>query len=81
MDRDVEVINVALSNTVRTLRDQLARLEAAGYANTGFPIIRTDENGRAQMLGFIGVNELEHALSASPYTRSPIYTGFTRVLI
>jgi len=81
MDRDVEVINVALSNTVRTLRDQLARLEAAGYANTGFPIIRTDENGRAQMLGFIGVNELEHALSASPSTRSPIYTGFSRELI
>jgi chloride channel 3/4/5 len=65
MDSGVEVINVAHSNTVRTLRDQLARLEAAGYANTGFPIIRKDENGKAQMLGFIGVNELEHALSAS----------------
>jgi len=63
MDSGVEVINVAHSNTVRTLRDQLARLEAAGYANTGFPIIRTDENRRTQMLGFIGGNELEHALS------------------
>ena len=64
MDRDVEVIDVAHSNTVRTLRDQLARVDAAGYADTGFPIIRTDENRRAQMLGFIGGNELEHALSA-----------------
>jgi chloride channel 3/4/5 len=81
MDRDVEVINVAHSNTVRTLRDQLARVDAAGYANTGFPIIRTDEGGRAQMLGFIGGNELEHALSASPSTHSPIYTAFVLVLI
>ena len=81
MDRDVEVINVAHSNTVRTLRDQLARVDAAGYADTGFPIIRTDENGGAQMLGFIGGNELEHALSASPSTYSPIYTAFTLVLI
>ena len=76
MDSEVEVIDVARSNTVHTLRDQLASLEAAGYANTGFPIIRTDENRRAQMLGFIGGNELEHALSASPSTRSPIYTAF-----
>ena len=76
MDSEVEVIDVARSNTVRTLRDQLASLEAAGYANTGFPIIRTDENRRAQMLGFIGGNELEHALSASPSARSPIYTAF-----
>lgn len=81
MDRDVEVINVAHLNTVRTLRDQLARVDAAGYADTGFPIIRTDEDGRAQMLGFIGGNELEHALSASPSTHSPIYTAFTLVLI
>ena len=81
MDRDVEVINVAHSNTVRTLRDQLARVDAAGYADTGFPIIRTDENGGAQMLGFIGGNELEHALSASPSTYSPIYIAFTLVLI
>lgn len=50
-------------NTVRTLRDQLARLVRAGYADTGFPILNTDTNGQSRMLGFIGANELEHALS------------------
>jgi len=63
MDREVEVIDVAHLNTVRTLRDQLAHLVTTGYADTGFPILRADENGKAKMLGFIGVNELEHALS------------------
>lgn len=62
-DRDVDAIDIGNSNTVRTLRDQLARLVRAGYANTGFPIIDTDENGKSRMLGFIGGNELEHALS------------------
>ncbi|KAI0275532.1 chloride channel [Russula aff. rugulosa BPL654] len=63
-DRDVEVIDVGNSNTVHTLRDQLARLVRAGYADTGFPILETDAaNGKSRMLGFIGGNELEHALS------------------
>ena len=63
-DRDVEVIDVGNSNTVRTLRDQLAKLVRAGYADTGFPILETDAaNGKSRMLGFIGGNELEHALS------------------
>jgi hypothetical protein len=52
-------------NTVRTLRDQLARVVRAGYADTGFPILSTDANGKSRMLGFIGANELEHALSTS----------------
>jgi chloride channel 3/4/5 len=68
MDREVEVIKIGHSNTVRTLRDQLARLVATGYADTGFPIIRTDGDRESQLLGFIGANELEHALSTSSST-------------
>jgi chloride channel 3/4/5 len=59
----VDVIDIGHPNTVRTLRDQLARLVRAGYAVTGFPILSTDEDGKSRMLGFIGGNELEHALS------------------
>lgn len=62
-DRDVDVIDVGNLNTVHTLRDQLARLVRAGYADTGFPILNTDATGKSRMLGFIGGNELEHALS------------------
>jgi chloride channel 3/4/5 len=62
-DRDVDVIDIGNLNTVRTLRDQLARLVRAGYADTGFPILSTDTDGKSRMLGFIGGNELEHALS------------------
>ncbi|KAI0058083.1 hypothetical protein BV25DRAFT_1919615 [Artomyces pyxidatus] len=61
-DRDVDVIRVDRLNTVKTVRDQLAGLVAAGYADTGFPILRTEEGG-SRMVGYIGANELEHALS------------------
>ncbi|KAI0246480.1 hypothetical protein BJV78DRAFT_1299034 [Lactifluus subvellereus] len=63
MDRNVEAIHVGHSNTVCTLQDQLAKVAAAGYADIGFPILRSDKDGRSHMLGFIGGNELEHALS------------------
>jgi chloride channel 3/4/5 len=62
-DRDVDVIDIGNLNTVHTLRDQLARLVRAGYADSGFPILSTDTDGKSRMLGFIGGNELEHALS------------------
>ena len=63
MDRDVEAIHIERLNTVRTLRDQLAKLVTAGFADTGFPILRGEEDGSSRMLGFIGGSELEHALS------------------
>ena len=81
MDREVEVIDVAHLNTVRTLRDQLAHVVTTGYADTGFPILRTDENGKAKMLGFIGVNELEHALSPSSSSYLPCLHGIAHALI
>jgi chloride channel 3/4/5 len=65
MDHEVGVIDIGHSNTVRTLRDQLARLVRAGYADSGFPILSRDADGKSRMLGFIGGNELEHALSTS----------------
>ncbi len=63
------MIDIGNLNTVRALRDQLARLVRAGYVDKGFPILSTEPNGKSRMLGFIGGNELEHALSAS-YTPS-----------
>ena len=68
MDRDVDVIQIEHVNTVRVLRDKLAKLVAAGFADTGFPILRGGEDGGSRMLGFIGGSELEHALSTSQFT-------------
>jgi hypothetical protein len=72
-DRGVEVIDIGSSNTARTLRDQLLKLVRAGYADTGFPILNTDANGKSRMLGFIGGNELEHALSTFPPVPRPTF--------
>ena len=63
MDRDVDVIHIDRVNTARTLRDQLAKLVASGFADTGFPILRADGDDSSRMVGFIGGSELEHALS------------------
>jgi len=52
------------TNTVKTLRDQLLTLTASENDDGGFPILRHDTNaGGMRMVGFIGANELEHALS------------------
>jgi len=61
-DRDVDVIRVDRENTVKSLRDQLQGLLATGNADSGFPILRSDDGG-LRMVGYIGANELEHALS------------------
>lgn len=51
-------------NTVKSLRDQLFVLTASGNDDSGFPILRPDANEAGfRMVGYIGVNELEHALS------------------
>ena len=66
-DRDVETIRLDKENTVRTLRDQLLRLMASGQDDSGFPILRKESEATEGMrlVGFIGANELEHALSVS----------------
>ncbi|KAH9942350.1 chloride channel [Epithele typhae] len=62
-DRDVEVIRVDRTNTVKTLCDRLQSLVDAGHSDSGFPILRPDEEDNMRMVGYIGANELEHALS------------------
>lgn len=63
-DREVPVIRADGENTVHTLRDQLQNLLVSGHDDGGFPILSeirdTDEK---RLVGYIGANELEHALS------------------
>ncbi len=66
MDRDIEVTHIERVNTVRTLRDQLAKFVAAGFADTEFPILRGGEDGSSRMLGFISGSELEQYASIRP---------------
>lgn len=61
MDKDVATIRLDEVNTVRTLRDKLQESLAKGYAGSGLPIVRRDVGGM-KMVGYIGMNELEHAL-------------------
>ncbi|ESK97097.1 voltage-gated chloride channel [Moniliophthora roreri MCA 2997] len=62
--RDVEVVRLDHTNTVTSLRDQLQILVSFGNDDSGFPILRKDgSDDKMRMVGFIGANELEHALS------------------
>ena len=61
MDHDIDTIRLDEENTVKSLRDQLLSLVAV-EEDGGFPILR-QEDGGLRMLGYIGANELEHALS------------------
>ncbi|KAG6832600.1 hypothetical protein H0H92_014436 [Tricholoma furcatifolium] len=61
--RDVDVIRLDRTNTVETLRDQLLALMESGNDDGGFPILRGSDDGGLRMVGYIGVSELEHALS------------------
>ncbi|KAJ7084448.1 chloride channel [Mycena belliarum] len=63
--RDVEVIRLDRVNTVRSLIDQLQALLSTGNDDGGFPILRRDDSDHdnLRMSGYIGANELEHALS------------------
>lgn len=63
MDHRADVIIAEEHNTVRALRDKLQKMLSAGYADSGFPILRYSQGGK-RMVGYIGVNELEHALGA-----------------
>ncbi|KZO95441.1 hypothetical protein CALVIDRAFT_516238 [Calocera viscosa TUFC12733] len=61
-DRKVEVIRVDHENTVQSLRDQLVKAVNGGNGDSGFPILAPGDDGD-KMIGYIGANELEHALS------------------
>ncbi|KAJ7901901.1 chloride channel [Mycena olivaceomarginata] len=67
-ERDAEVIRLGgrNRNTVRSLIGQLQALFATGSDDGGFPILRKDgedHHDNWRMVGYIGANELEHALS------------------
>lgn len=62
--RDVPVIIVDEENTVKNLGRKLLALTSSGADDSGFPILRQDRNDDGlRMVGYIGTNELEHALS------------------
>ncbi|KAG9098568.1 hypothetical protein FRC06_006214 [Ceratobasidium sp. 370] len=61
-DRKVETIIVGEENTVRTLRDKLLVAVREGNGDSGLPILQREDAG-CKMVGYIGVSELEHALT------------------
>ncbi|EJU02325.1 clc channel [Dacryopinax primogenitus] len=61
-NRKVDVIRTVQDNTVKSLRDKLISAVNAGNGDSGFPILAHAEDGE-KMIGYIGANELEHALS------------------
>jgi chloride channel 3/4/5 len=65
----VETIRLDRTNTVKSLRDQLESILASGNEDSGFPILRKDGPGvdNMRLIGYIGANELEHALSTCFY--------------
>lgn len=64
MQQEVPVIRVDAKNTVRSLTAQLLNLTASGADDGGFPILQQDvDHDGMRMVGYIGSNELDHALS------------------
>ncbi|KAG9095489.1 hypothetical protein FS749_010358 [Ceratobasidium sp. UAMH 11750] len=61
-DRKVETIIVDEENTVRSLRDKLLVAVREGNGDSGLPILQREDAG-CKMVGYIGVSELEHALT------------------
>jgi chloride channel 3/4/5 len=68
-DRDVPTLRVDKPHTVRSLTGKLLELARLGLADTGFPLLVKEpimEDGRQfgcfRVVGFLGMNELEHAL-------------------
>ncbi|KAH9485429.1 H(+)/Cl(-) exchange transporter 5 [Psilocybe cubensis] len=64
MYRDADVIRVDKKNTVSSLKAQVMSLTSSGSDDGGFPLVRKDINDDGyRMVGYIGLNELEHALA------------------
>lgn len=72
MDRDAPILRADKPHTVRELTGRLLELVRLGYADAGMPVLvkeaAVDKDGRPypvlRILGFLGINELEHALTA-----------------
>ncbi|KAF6761215.1 voltage-gated chloride channel [Ephemerocybe angulata] len=64
VSRDLMSIRVDDDNTVQSLSEKFLALVASGAHDSGFPILRKDGDELGlRMVGYIGANELEHALS------------------
>jgi chloride channel 3/4/5 len=52
------------SHSVRSLTGKLLELARLGLADTGFPVLVKEGSGHGKLrvVGFLGMNELEHAL-------------------
>ncbi|KAG8904478.1 hypothetical protein FRB99_001690 [Tulasnella sp. 403] len=57
-DKTLDAIRCDIPNTVRTLSDKLRDAASSGVIE-GFPLI----TGEGKVVGYIGINELEHALA------------------
>ncbi|KIY46768.1 hypothetical protein FISHEDRAFT_66304 [Fistulina hepatica ATCC 64428] len=78
--RDAETIKLSERNTVKSLRDKLQALLLSGNDDSGFPILRQAEDACGyRMVGYIGSNELEHALSivADEANQEVIFRAFS----
>lgn len=72
MDREAPTLRADKPHTVRELTGRLLELVRLGYEDAGFPVLTkeaaVDREGRTypvlRVVGFLGINELEHALSA-----------------
>lgn len=76
-ERDVPTLRIDKPHTVRSLTGKLLELSRLGLADTGFPLLAKEpisEDGRVfgvnRIMGFLGINELEHALCTC--TLSPV---------
>lgn len=58
---------------MKNLRDKLQTLLNSGNDDSGFPILRSDDEGN-RLVGYIGASELEHALSTS---HGVVYCGLS----
>ncbi|KZW01847.1 clc channel [Exidia glandulosa HHB12029] len=61
-DSHAATIRVEDTNTVMQLRDKLLQLVSQGDQDSGFAILRQDGRG-SRLVGYVGANELEHALT------------------
>lgn len=67
VSREVPSIRIDQKNTVQSLSDKLIGLISSGENDMGFPILRPDaHDDGVRLVGYIGANELEHALSTLP---------------
>nr|XP_019011401.1 voltage-gated chloride channel [Kwoniella pini CBS 10737]OCF50182.1 voltage-gated chloride channel [Kwoniella pini CBS 10737] len=61
-DKSVPILRADKQHTVRSLTGKLLESVRLGMTDTGFPIL-VKERSCLRVIGFLGMNELEHALS------------------